>query len=241
MRTLLNPEGQNDGQKTEKVKSPFSHYLSWNSVDGKWNITAEGKKSELKKPINLIVLDVLFTIKGGEIGQTEIFSSPFYKLTATPVKVFEKDVNTGRFSIIAEGPVKDIYEGISRINKARKSCYLYCYAPTLSKCIVLELSGYATSPFFAMDIDLAESPGLTINVEGRKVDPKPKWGERYHPIFTVWGDFKPADIDNALKVFGEIEGLKYLNFLQGIEEKKPAPEIQAEKKTEETQGTGDPW
>ncbi|HPE84325.1 MAG TPA: hypothetical protein PLV43_11460, partial [Aequorivita sp.] len=191
MRTLLNPEGQNKGEKKERVKSPFTHYMGWVSTDGKWTVYADGKRSDLKKSVNLIVLDILFTIKGGEIGSTEIFSTPFYKETKKPVKVFEKDINTGKVNIIAEGPVKEVYEEINRVNKARKSCYLYCYAPTLKKCVVVELSGYATSPFFQLDADLAESPGITISEEGAKVAPKPKWGERYQPIFTVWNAYKP--------------------------------------------------
>ncbi|HPE83360.1 MAG TPA: hypothetical protein PLV43_06565, partial [Aequorivita sp.] len=68
------------------------------------------------------------------------------------------------------------------------------------------------------------------------------WGERYQPIFTVWNAYKPEEVETGIKVFLEIGGLKYLNYLQGIEEKKEAvQEEEAEKNGEETQGTGEPW
>ena len=238
MSTLLNPDG-GKGKTREKPANPFQIYVSWKSTKGEWQVydrtAAEGQqKKTLKGQLNLIVLDYLQTIKGGRMEESEVFSYPCYRYVNDMVQIWEK--TSEGTNLIAEGRVKDIYPTAKKTANAAKSCQAFVFIPKTGQLAVVDFTGYALSPFYGLDQNFSETPGISLEIDAKAVDPQPKWGERFAPIVTTWAGFDPAMIEAAIQAAKEGGVQEYINYLLGKETKKntQTPEKEQEKNS-------DPW
>jgi len=148
----------------------------------------------------------------------EVFSRPHYRETNQQIKAWNKDAN-GNTTLIAEGPVVDIYSRIKKEYGASKACQVYGFIPATGQNAVIDLTGYAISPFLDLDQDLAENPVITLNLEGVaiKMDEarKKAWGQLHEPIFTTSPNFTPKLAEQAEELINDLEILAYLDYLEG--------------------------
>ena len=238
MSTLLNPDGRK-GQTREKPANPFSVYISWKSTKGEWQVydrnAPEGQqKKTLKGQLNLIVLDYLQTIKGGKMEESEVFSYPHYRYLDDVIQIWEK-TQEGT-NMIGEGRVKDIYPSAKKSANASKACQAYVFIPKTGQLAVVDFTGYALSPFYGLDQDFSEIPGISLEVEANAIDPQPKWGVRFQPIITMWAGFDSSMIEAAIQAAKEGEVQQYIDYLLGKEPKK-----KAQKPEKEQEKNSDPW
>lgn len=235
MRTLRNPQGTNEARE-ERPGNPFSVYISWKSRGAKWVVSQKGKENkELKKPLDFLVLDILFCIKGGDlVSGTDVFSRPHYRETSQAVKVWNKTPNG--ISAIAEGPVAEIYETIRDKYKARKCLQAFGYIPETRQLSILDLTGYAIGPFLDLDQDLAENPVITLNLDGLEIEMdtarKKAYGQLHQPVFTTSPNFTPELAQKAEELLSVPEVTAYLDYLEG-KAQKTSPEQKEGKNMED--------
>jgi len=241
MSTLLNPQAHTE-KETNIPANPFKVFINWSSTAGKFVVRTGGEAKDLKRPLQVIVLDYLNTIQGGEIGVIDIWSKPYYRLKSATVTVWGKQLASGKIAKLAEGKVDDIYDRLRSEYKASKGVKVYVFIPVTGQIALLDLSGYAISPFYGAETSNTE-PGLTLNLEPIEVTPKPAYGTRYKPSFsgmTVTDEAKKAAVD----AFIESGAIEYLNYVQGIENTPPDDTPQAEKNPpaeEKSEKTADPF
>lgn len=218
MRTLRNPKGTKEARE-DRPYNPFTVYLSWKSRDAKWIVSQKGQESkELKKPMDFLVIDALYCIKGGDLSAgTDVFSRPYYRETSSQIKVWNKNLNG--ISVIAEGPVSEIYPAIRDQYRARKCLQVFGYIPHTKQLAIIDLTGYAIGPMLNMEQDLAENPLIAINLESVPIAmesaKKKAWGQLYEPIFTTSPNFTPELAQKAEELLNSEEIAAYLNYLEG--------------------------
>lgn len=223
MRTLRNPQGVNESRE-DRPNNPFTIYISWKSKNAEWIVKPKGQeKRPLKAPIDFLVLDILFTIKGGDMKTgNEVFSRPHYRETSQIVKVWNKTIHG--VSSPVEGAVAEIYPRLQKEFDASKACQVFGLIVATGELAVLDLTGYAISPFLDLGQDLAENPVITLNLEGQPVTmdaAKLKaWGQLHNPIFTTSPNFTPELAEQAQGLINDPEISAYLDYLEG----KTAPE-----------------
>ena len=241
MSSLLNPGGNTEKQ-TDIPANPFKHFIRWASTAGKWVVKTGGQTKELNKPLEVIVLDYLNTVGGGKIGVFDVWSKPYYRYTSQQITVWCKQVSSGKIDKVAEGKVEDVYQKLRGDYDASKSVKCYVFIPQTGQIALLDLSGYAISPFYDANTTDTE-PGLILNLDPVEVTPKPIYGTRYKPTFSgleVTDEAKQA----AIKAFIEAGAIEYLNYVQGIENTPPDDTTQAEKNPpaeEKSEKTADPF
>lgn len=243
MSTLLNPQAHTE-KEANIPANPFKVFINWSSTAGKFVVRTGGETKDLKNPLQVIVLDYLNTIQGGEIGVIDIWSKPYYRLKSASVTVWGKQLASGKIAKLAEGKVDDIYDKLRNDHKASKGVKVYVFIPATGQIALLDLSGYAISPFYNAETSNTE-PGLTLNLEAVEVTPKPAYGTRYAPTFSNW-EVSKEEIEGAINAFIQAGAIEYLNYMEG-KEALPLPE--EEEKTdkgtkegeEENKKTSDPW
>ena len=243
MSTLLNPQAHTE-KETNIPANPFKVFINWSATAGKFFVRTGGETKDLKNPLEVIVLDYLNTIQAGEMGVIDIWSKPYYRLKSATVTVWGKQLASGKIAKLADGKVDDIYDKLRNDYKASKGVKVYVFIPVTGQIALLDLSGYAISPFYSAETSNTE-PGLILNLEPVEVTPKPVYGTRYAPTFSKWEVSKEA-AESAIDAFIQAGAIEYLNYMEG---KKALPVPAEDEKTEsETKGgeeenkkTSDPW
>jgi len=225
MNSLLNPGG-NTAQEKEVPANPFKLFIRWQSTAGKWIVKEGGLTKELTKPLQAVVLDYFNTIQGGSIGVTDVWSKPYYRRTSDIVAVWAKEIASGRIAKVAEGKVEDIYDKLKSDFNASKGVKAYVFLPQTGQIALLDLSGYAISPFY--DAESSEKkPGITLELEPQEVTPRPAYGTRYAPLISSM-EVDEKTIAAAIDAFVQSGAIEYLNYMEGKEAEAPTPEAEAE-------------
>lgn len=249
MSSLLNPGGSTAQEKNVPA-NPFKIFIRWQSTAGKWIVRAGGENKELYKPLELVVLDYLNTIQGGEIGVVDVWSKPYYRYTSTEVKVWVKQSASGKISEVAKGKVEDIYDKLRNDYKASKGVKCYVFLPQTGQIALLDLSGYSINPFYDSETS-AEKPGIKLELEAVEVMPRPVYGTRYKPIISSL-EVDKKTVAAAIDAFAQSGAIEYLNYMEGKETEatKPDAEVpktdsEGEKKADGTEEkekkNSDPW
>lgn len=223
MRTLRNPQGKKETRQ-DRPNNPFEVYVSWKSKTSQFVVKPKGEeKRPIKNAMDFLILDILFTIKGGDMKTgNEVFSYPHYRETYQETKVWNK--TSAGSSLVAEGAISEIYPRLQKEFSASKACQVFGLIVATGQLAVLDLTGYAISPFLNLDQDLAENPVITLNLEGQKIDMEPNqvkaWGQLYAPIFTTSANFTPKLAEEAESLMNNPEISAYLDYLEGKAEEE---------------------